>query len=109
MIEFIFYYYYIKKLGRHEEAKPYEEELNIRANPDTSPYSLIIDLRKGPLDAYMNKINTLMGLGRKTDATRFCLDYITKFGDNHWIDTVLANINLGEGSWGLALDILSRL
>ncbi|MFX1457481.1 MAG: tetratricopeptide repeat protein [Promethearchaeota archaeon] len=98
----------LKKLGRHEEAKPYEEELKIRANPDTSPYTLIIDPRKGPLDAYMSKINTLMGLGRKNDATKFCFDYITKFGDNHWIDTVLANIFLGEGSWKLALEYCDK-
>jgi len=98
----------LKKLGRQEEARPFEEELQLRANPDTNPYTLIIDPAKGPLDAYMQKINMYMGMGRKTDATRFCLDYITKFGDNHWIYTALANIFLGEGSWGLALEYCDK-
>jgi len=98
----------LKKLGRDEEAKEYQDEINLRLNPETSPFTLIIHPKKGPLDAYMNKINTLMSMGRTTDATKFCLDYKSKFGDNHWIETSLANIMLGERSWAVALECCDK-
>lgn len=82
----------LNKLGRAEEARQYDDELKIRADPDTNPYTVIIDPSKDPLDVYINKIDTLSKLGRPDDATKIGLDFLNKFGDHPKIATALANI-----------------
>ena len=67
-----------------------------------------IDPEKGALDAYLKKFDTLMKLGRKEDATKVCIDFLSRIGDHPVIYLKLARMFLSEGSYGHAFDYCKR-